>query len=207
MEVEVKYFIDDDTKISSISEDETLKALECKDTRELHCMRAVYYDTLDKDLGKIKAAFRVRLEGNLYVATMKMNGKVVDGIHQRFELNEMIFDDEFVENPSLKIFEGNEEVRNALGDAIYKPIEPILEMNYVRELFDVEYESSTMEVALDQGDIWTPAGNAPICELELELHEGNVEDLKSLGDIISKTYDLKPESRSKFARGLELISE
>ena len=207
MEVEIKYSIDDDTKVSEILEDELLTSLECEGTRRTLSMHAVYYDTEDGSLQKNGAAFRVRLEGDDYVATIKMGGSVSEGVHKRFEVNRTVDDSNFIENTRLDIFGDVEEIRNVLGDILDMDISSIMEMNYVRELFDVEYEQSRMEVALDQGDIWTDEGNAPICELEIEIHEGTVEDLTSLGGIICRHYGLRTESRSKFARGIELISK
>ena len=97
MEVEIKYSIDDDTKVSEILEDELLTSLECEGTRRTLSMHAVYYDTEDGSLQKNGAAFRVRLEGDDYVATIKMGGSVSEGVHKRFEVNRIVDDSNFIE--------------------------------------------------------------------------------------------------------------
>lgn len=207
MEVEVKYSIDDDTKVSSILEDEFLSSIECEDTRKTLSMHATYYDTVEMELEDRKAAFRIRLEGDDYVATVKMGGSVNNGVHERFELNKIVEEEDYIENPTLDLFMDDETIKRNLGDLAGKEILPILEMNYVRELFEVEFQGSRMEVALDQGDIWTPEGNAPICEMEIEIISGDVDDLKQLGGIVSREYDLEIERRSKFERGITIIDK
>ena len=62
-----------------------------------------------------------------------------------------------------------------------------------------------MEVSIDQGDIITANGSCPICEMEIELYSGNEEDLVKLGKQIQKSYNLKEENISKYARGLALL--
>ena len=126
MEVEIKYSIDDDTKVSEILEDELLTSLECEGTRRTLSMHAVYYDTEDGSLQKNGAAFRVRLEGDDYVATIKMGGSVSEGVHKRFEVNRTVDDSNFIENPRLDIFGDVEEIRNVLGDILDMDISSIM---------------------------------------------------------------------------------
>ena len=80
-------------------------------------------------------------------------------------------------------------------------------MRYLRRKARLNYKDSLVELAIDCGDIITDNGNVPILELELELLVGNTTDLKALGDEFIKQFELTPEDRSKFARGLAKLDE
>jgi triphosphatase len=64
-----------------------------------------------------------------------------------------------------------------------------------------------MEISLDRGKIIAGGGEDPVCELEIELYSGSQDDLKELGEALAGEYGLKPEERSKFARGLRLLGK
>ena len=50
-------------------------------------MMAIYYDTPDRRLHRERISYRVRREGERYIATIKAQGGAKDGIHQRLEWN------------------------------------------------------------------------------------------------------------------------
>ena len=67
-----------------------------------------------------------------------------------------------------------------------------------------------MEIALDQGEVsyTTTAGDNyvdEICELELELKEGSVEQLLSIvAELMAEFPELQPSDISKAQRGFQL---
>ena len=104
MEIELKYSIEDDSIIRSIMEDRILTSIEKKNSRETLAMHAVYFDTADGDLRKNHIAFRIRLEGSRYIATLKRRSTAEAGLHRREEINAPVTDHDFIENPSISIF-------------------------------------------------------------------------------------------------------
>lgn len=206
MEIELKYSIEDEQIIGAVMEDYMLASSEKKGSRETLAMRAVYFDTDKGDLRNHGIAFRIRLEGCEYIATVKRGNKSEEGLHKREEVNIPVTDDDFIEYPDISAFAENAIIADIYDEIKDKTLMPVMEMNFVREKFKVDYEDSVMEVSLDQGDIITAGGSCPICEMEIELYSGNESDLINLGDIIQKTYELKPENISKYARGLMLIA-
>ena len=197
MEIELKYSIEDDSIIRSIMEDRILTSIEKKNSRETLAMHAVYFDTEEADLRKNHIAFRIRLEGSRYIATLKRRSSAEAGLHKREEINAPVTDDDFVDNPTLSIFSGDELIDDIPAEITDKKLIPVMEMN--------DYKGSLMEVSIDQGDIITANGSCPICEMEIELYSGNEEDLVKLGKQIQKSYNLKEENISKYARGLALL--
>ena len=205
MEIELKYSIDDDSLISKILDDRMLTSIEERNSRDTQALKAVYFDTEEGDLKKLDVAFRIRLEGSRYIATLKRRGSSCDGLHKREEINAPVTDDEFVTEPDLSIFSGDELIEDIRHIVEGKKLVPVMEMDYVREIFKVSYHNSIIEVSVDQGDIWTSKGNVPICEMELELYSGNESELLKLGKAIQKAYNLKPENVSKLARGFQVL--
>ena len=65
---------------------------------------------------KTISAFRIRLEGSRYIATLKRRSSAEAGLHKREEINAPVTDDDFVDNPTLSIFSGD-----ASRSMIYRP--------------------------------------------------------------------------------------
>ena len=167
-------------------------------------MKAVYYDTEEKDLLKKMYAFRVRYEDARPVATMKWGGGAEEGLHQRGELNVTV-NEVFSECPNVDIFKGSEiyeEIAEAVGE---KPLIPVMEMEFVRKQMHVDTGKSISVVSFDEGEIRTAGGTAPISEVEVELYSGDQDDMIALGKELAAKYNLTPGNKSKYQRGLELL--
>ena len=143
-------------------------------------LRNWYFDTPDLRLSADKVALRIREQSGTYIQTFKTKGNSVNGLHQRGEWEWQI------DKPELDI--------SLLVEADYPPakqgadwaaeLEVIFATNFARTVWIIEWpESDTViEVALDQGEVSYTSlqGQAyadDICELELELKSGKVEDL------------------------------
>ena len=205
MEIELKYSIEDDSIIRSIMEDRIFTSIEKKDSRETLSMRAVYFDTAEGDLRQNHIAFRIRLEGSRYIATLKRRSSAEGGLHRREEINAPVPDSDFALHPTLSVFSGDELIADLPEELMARELIPVMEMNFVREHFRIDYRGSIMEVSADQGDISAAGSSCPICEMEIELYSGCEDDLVKLGRQVQKAYDLKEENISKYARGLALL--
>lgn len=69
MEIELKYLLRDPEEIDRIFGDPAIQRM--KDDTEVLPMHAVYFDTEDRKLARERIAFRVRKEGDRYIATLK----------------------------------------------------------------------------------------------------------------------------------------
>ena len=167
-------------------------------------MRAIYLDTEDGSLRKKEMAFRVRLEDERRIATLKWGGSAEGGLHVRGELNVPV-DKDFVQNPSMEVFRGSEiyeEIAEAVGN---KKLVPVMEMEFTRRQMRVDTGKSISVVSLDDGVIRTAKGEVPIAELEVELYSGDQEDMMHLGEELAAKYNLVPSNHSKFQKGLMLL--
>lgn len=204
MEIEVKYIVQDDFAKEKILEDKHLQSISCPDSREIINMEAVYFDTKELALCKKEMALRVRYENGRPIATLKWGGGSEGSLHVRGELNVSV-DETFANRPHIDIFKGS-DIYEELGRIVGEDnLFPIMEMKCVRQQLKVDTGRSINVVSLDEGEIITPKGNTPICELEVELYSGEKEDMIALGKELAMKYNLEEGIRSKFQRGLELL--
>ncbi|MDD4583609.1 MAG: CYTH domain-containing protein [Eubacteriales bacterium] len=207
MEIEMKYGIKDKDSAEAIWEDDFLNEMGDVDARETVFMKAAYFDTKDHILSKNDIAFRVRMEGNRIVASLKWNGSGEEGLHIRKEINVPVDDPACFIQPSPDLFKESDTGRmlmNLIGDQL---IYSILEIHFLRRRLRLDTGDSIVEVAVDTGEIITDFGNLPICELEIELFSGEKEDVKAIGTKLAEKYNLVPLNVSKYARGLNFIAE
>ena len=61
-----------------------------------------------------------------------------------------------------------------------------------------------MELALDQGQLMGGGKSIPLCEVEVELKQGEPAALAAFAALLQSSYPLKPEKKSKFRRALSL---
>jgi len=205
MEIEMKYVIGDREIAKNLWEDEYLSGIEEKDSREKVYMKAAYFDTDDYILSKNDIAFRVRMEGSRIVASLKWKGASEDGLHTREEINVPVKDEACFILPNPEIFKESDIGRDMIALLNGKPLHSLLETRFLRSKLRVDTGKSICEVAIDEGEIATDFGNLPICELEIELFSGDQEDIQKMGELLAEKYQLVPEDRSKYARGLTLL--
>jgi len=67
------------------------------------------------------------------------------------------------------------------------------------------HDRTTAELAIDHGEVATDNRTHPICELELELKEGQPTALLSGALDLARQLRVRPGGRSKGARGLQLL--
>ncbi|MGF6375208.1 triphosphatase [Clostridiales Family XIII bacterium PM5-7] len=205
MEIELKYLVDDQSKIHRIFNDEELLKIKDKDSDEETQMDAVYFDTEDRRLHREGIAFRVRKEGAKIMGTLKWNGSSEDGMHKREEINVPVDDESKLQDPDIEIFALSEmcdQLKKIVGT---RKLIPLMEINFLRKQMRLDTGKSICELSVDVGSVITEKGNEPIAELEIELYSGDEEDMRELGDAISTRFGLIPENKSKFKRGLDLI--
>lgn len=207
MEIELKYTVPDKETMEKIWNDNFVSEIEEEGTREDLLMKAAYFDTDDRILSKNDIAFRVRMEGKKTVASLKWNDKdsSISGLHMREEINVPVSDDACFISPRPDIFKESSEGRDLLEVVGDSPLMNILEMTFVRKSVRLDNGNCICELSLDEGKIIGDKGEEIIREMEIELFSGEQEDLIEIGDIITEKYNLTPEKRSKYSRGMRLM--
>ncbi len=163
-------------------------------------MHAIYYDTPDAALQRAGLAYRVRREGERWVATLKGEGSAAGGLHQRPEWNIAVDD----ARPCLTVFTES-PVQAVLEPLRDRPLLAILETEFQRIEKSVSWEDgSRILLAADRGEIRANAAREPILELELELVEGDPAAVLTLGAALCRDLPLLPDAQNKMLRGLLL---
>ena len=208
MEVEVKYALPSEDVLESIWNDSELEQISDMKSSERLPFLAVYYDTKNMALRRAHYTLRARSEGNTAFATVKWGGATQGALHKREEINVAIDAEKVEEAPDVRLFNGSvayEELKRLTENAA---LQPILTMEFTRSRRRLTYKDNIIELALDIGKIVTDNGSAPILEMELEHYAGPDEDsVNELGQKLAEKYGLTEESRSKFSRGMNLLTE
>jgi len=167
-------------------------------------MEAVYYDTPSRLLWKGGFAFRIRKEGERWVATLKGAGQAAGGLHQRREWNAEV-DGSVVKREVFCRMPGAEAVVKLLAGQD-EELEPLFQTSFSRwsGLVHPAGSDAVIEMALDKGVITAAEKSEVIAEVELELKAGTAAQLLAFGAVLAKRYPLLPEWRSKYYRGLQL---
>ena len=205
VEIELKYAIGDKRVAEDLWNDAYIAGIEEKGSRETLLMKSVYFDTDDGALAAGDIAFRVRQEGSRTVASLKWNGSVDGAFHMREEINVPIDGEACLIHPDPTIFKESDVGAKLIELMAGRGLVNIMEVCFFRKSVRVDTGDSIIEISIDAGEVTADSGAEPILELELELFSGAREDLLALGEKLAAQYDLTPESRSKYARGLLLF--
>lgn len=163
-------------------------------------MEARYYDTQDQALQKAGFAYRVRREGDNWVATVKNDGSSEGGLHKRAEWNLPSPDGE----PCPELFAELPVGLPLLQAIADQPLVVLFITEFERRSVDLQFENAYIELAVDSGNILAGELSEPILELELELKAGEPRALLRLGASLAREIPLLPEPKSKFYRALLL---
>jgi triphosphatase len=208
MEIELKYNVDSVEKYENILSDNWIRSHAENAEPENIRMKAAYFDTEDHTLIKHNVAFRIRSEGERTLATLKWreDDEGISGLYVRSEINIPIADQTCFFHPDPEVFKESSEGKDLLDLIDNRPLINIFDMVFMRKCYRIDYGRSILEVALDEGLIVAGTKSDPLRELEIEIYSGDKEDLLAVGKKIAEKYSLEPELKTKFARGVELIT-
>lgn len=156
-----------------------------------------YYDYPESFLAKQKMGLRIRQENQEITLTLKTNGKVVGGLHERPEYNLPLQEKATPTAEQLLELYPFEQLPNA-------SLQPIFSTDFNRTFWLVTFREAKIEVAFDQGEITRGDLSEPICEIEFELKEGTIQDLFDFIETLPISGDIYFSSASKAQRGYRL---
>ncbi|MDX3907496.1 MAG: CYTH and CHAD domain-containing protein [Pigmentiphaga sp.] len=155
-------------------------------------LRAMYFDTADRQLARRHAAIRLRQEGRRWVQTFKMAG--ADAL-SRIELNHPCPRREL----DLTVYTGTP------AEAVLASLTGELQVRYETDVWrravSARTRGGTVEIAYDEGVIRAGELELPVCELEFELASGRPEALFKLAARWQRQHGLVLDVRSKAERG------
>lgn len=160
----------------------------------------IYYETEDNWLRRHDMGLRIRGEKGRYEMTLKIAGRVTGGLHQRPEYNVPL------NEPTLDLTQFPPQVwpNGELPADLVTRVQPLFSTDFEREKWLLEVDGSQIEIALDLGEVKAGELAEPICELELELLNGNTRAVLKLANQLVSQAGLRQGSLSKAARGYHL---
>lgn len=167
-------------------------------------LRAIYFDTVDRQLARAGWGLRLRHEQDRWVQTLK-GPLAADGLSR----------------PEHNAERGDSAQPPALDLAAHAELSAAaslfagLDVGLLRPQFETAIErwqavwrlgDSCLLWALDQGELRADGLRAEVAELELEWQSGPLAPMFDLAESLVRELGLAPEPRSKAARGGRLAS-
>lgn len=163
-----------------------------------------YFDTLDLALWQQGLSMRVREAGGRTIQTLKTAGEQIGDLQHRHEWDQPVKQN----TPSIDEF---------TDPNLIDKLKIILDNKHLLELFHTDFQRSSwnlntdngthIELVLDQGFVKTAHRQAALHEIELELKQGDSQELYKIADLLKQKIPLKVETRSKAERGYRLYND
>src|SRR5882724_2280613 len=199
-EIELKLAVSTDL-VGRLKRNPLIRSLATKRavTSRLH---NVYFDTPELLLAKHAMALRIRRVGDRRIQTLKQPIPDASGLQANREFEVEIAADRpdlsLIDDAALQAFFAEHQVAALLT--------PAFETEFERRAWPLEMFDSTIELALDVGEIRTGDQRMPICEAELELKSGRRGRLFELALALHDSVPVSLETRTKAARGYSLFA-
>lgn len=158
-----------------------------------------YFDIPGLLLKSRRVALRTRKQGRAWLQTVKCGGEFAGGLAHRPEWEQPYggsFDFAAVDDADVR----------ALLEAHRDQLQPVFTTHFRRETRrHLPAPGVEILLMLDTGKVEAAGKTLPLCELELELAAGEVDDLFQLAMALAADLPLVPEDVSKAQRGYQLF--
>ncbi len=159
-------------------------------------METAYFDTPTGALHRRKWMLRIRRENGKSVCTMKTPRP--DGSRGEWETEAADLTKALAALPELGC-------PAELAEIAREGLEEQCAARFTRLAKRLTVGGSTVELALDQGQLLAGGRTLPISEVEIELKTGRDEDCAAFADSLAARFRLEPETKSKAQRAFSLI--
>jgi inorganic triphosphatase YgiF len=166
-------------------------------------LTAHYFDTPDLHLMRHRAGLRVRQMDGIWIQTMKAGGSTLSGLQQQHEW----------ETPVTRAWPQLGKLRKAVDDKrrdvlalpdLKNHLEVLFTVAVQRTRWDIDFEGTHIELALDHGHIEREGQRVPVNEVELELKSGTPASLFSFALRLLDDIPLRLSYTNKALRGYAL---
>ena len=195
MEIEIKLGPADPTLAAEIFDN--IHLLPYAGGEEQISMRTVYYDDPDGSFSARKQTLRLRQENHRSVCTFKTALKGLARVELECEAPDIATGAAALASlPAMP-----EDARKALLGGLFTPK---CSARFLRRTRLCRVEDTLFHLCLDQGVLEKGSLSVPMCELELELVEGELSTLQAVAHRLMNHYNLPLCVKSKQQRAMEL---
>jgi len=158
-------------------------------------METTYYDTPSGALSQRHYTLRRRMENEKSICTLKTPAAGVGRNEIELECSSI--------HDAIPVLcaSGAPENFDAL---VQEGLIPVCGAKFHRTAITLESKDCTLELALDNGTLTGGDKTIPLCEVEVELKEGQTNSADLFAQMLAIQFRLAPETRSKFRRALAL---
>lgn len=194
MEIELKLLVPP-AALAALSADPLLTGVKAQ-RKARKRLDNIYFDTADHALAQARIGLRLRKDGMHWLQTVKSGGSAQAGLHQRQEIEFAVSGKALEWAPLV-----GTEFESVLGP-VWQQLAPQFRTLFSRGIWRLTGPTGAdIEVAIDQGEIIAGKKREAICELELELKNGAVDDLFAIALALADRHPLLLDNRSKAERG------
>ena len=158
-------------------------------------METTYYDTRDSKLSQRHVTLRRRMENDRSVCTVKTP---VSG----YGRGEWECDCGDIESAIDRLC-GLGAPRELLV-LTAEGVSPVCGARFTRRCGQLTVDGAVVEIALDRGVLLGGGREVALCEVEVELKDGQPEAAVAFAQELAEKFGLRPEQKSKFRRALAL---
>jgi inorganic triphosphatase YgiF len=160
---------------------------------------ATYFDTPNQYLRKHGWSLRIRSVGDRKIQTAKQGNTAGAGIFSRSEWEEEVEGD-------TPIIDDDSPLAHFLGERAER-LRPSFTVETVRSKWPIREGHTLIEAVADRGEVKAGSRQMPFWEMELELIEGDPEDLFSVARRLTSQMPLRLGVQTKSDRGYSLLSD
>lgn len=159
-----------------------------------------YFDTENASLMQGGMALRIRAVNGQFIQTVKTRGSNRVGMHARGEWEWFLPTDRL----DLSLL-SEVPLPESLQDMAWsRELVEVYRTDFERQVWNIVTEDSKMEVVCDQGWVTSPYGKDAICELELELKQGQETALYQFALQLAEQVPVQVSLVSKAQKGVRL---
>jgi inorganic triphosphatase YgiF len=160
---------------------------------------STYFDTPKHDLHSAGFSLRIRRIGRVRVQTVKAKGAEAAGLFVRPEWERKV-------RTNQPVLDDHDPVGAVLGKKA-DDLAGLFATNVERQTWDLAEGDTSIEVALDRGEIVADDRRTPLCEVELEQKTGSPAALFALARRIDAVAPVRVGVLSKCERGYRLLGQ
>tara|TARA_B100001109_G_scaffold29807_1_gene23200 strand:- start:23011 stop:24411 length:1401 start_codon:yes stop_codon:yes gene_type:complete len=159
-----------------------------------------YLDTPAAEVAAARAALRIRQHDNGYEQTLKTRGVSVAGMQQRGEwnwpLSQPTLNTDYLRQPEV--------TEHWPAGLDVSALAEVFTTHFERQAWLWTENGCSAEVVIDQGEIRADGKTMPLCEVELELKDGDAAGLWQMASALTQQVPLWLSDISKAERGYRL---
>lgn len=198
-ELEFKYRLQDEAQMEAVLGWPMLAVLRVGEPYRID-METTYFDTASGDFSARHWTLRRRTENGraVYCVKTPLGGAASGKLRGEWEVEAGSWAEAL---PNL-VEAGAPEALAAVSPEAFVPL---CDARFTRQAQLLRLSKATScELACDLGVLRGGEKEAPLCELELELKEGDEKELYAFSQMLAVCFRLKQEPRSKYARARKL---